>query len=485
MNIGIKYRLFAALLVATALVALAMFLIMQWSIDRGFLRYVNTLEQERLERLAVEFEQAFAERGSWDFLRDDPGQLFRMSIRTLPEGRITPERLERLERRFERRLKPDPLPPGEKLPPYVAHRFDARILLLDGKRRPVAGAPGVDEIIDWNPLYHEQQVVGYLGLAPRKGLSDNLQLSFVKQQKLAMALVAGVTLLVSALLSLPLANRLVRPIRSLAAATRRLSAGEHSIRVPVTADDEMGQLAEDFNTLARTLEKNEQARRQWVADISHELRTPLAVLRGEIEALQDGVRQATPAAVGSLHTEVLRIGRLVDDLYQLALSDVGALNYRKEEVSLCSVVEAALEAFRSEFERKGIHLTYTRPARDFSVFGDPERLHQLFANLLENSLRYTDAEGRLEIALEKGKGALMLTFRDSAPGVPAADLERLFDRLYRVEGSRSRASGGAGLGLSICRNIAEAHGGTITAAPSPLGGLAVTVALPLEDERRA
>jgi two-component system sensor histidine kinase BaeS len=230
-----------------------------------------------------------------------------------------------------------------------------------------------------------------------------------------------------------------------------------------------------------TLEKNEQARRQWVADISHELRTPLAVLRGEIEALQDGVRQPTPAAVASLHAEVLRIGRLVDDLYQLALSDIGALNYRKDRVSLTGVLEDALEAFRPEFERKGIVLQYAPPPREILLFADPERLHQLFANLLENSLRYTDEEGRLEVALGQERGMAILTLRDSAPGVSAADLERLFDRLYRVEGSRSRASGGAGLGLSICRNIVEAHGGDIAAVSSPLGGVAVTVKLPLNE----
>jgi two-component system sensor histidine kinase BaeS len=165
---------------------------------------------------------------------------------------------------------------------------------------------------------------------------------------------------------------------------------------------------------------------------------------------------------------------------KLALSDIGALNYRKDRVSFTGVLEDALEAFRSEFERKRIDLHYTRPPGDFILMGDRERLHQLLANLLENSLRYTDPGGRLEVALEQEKGKTILTLRDSAPGVPAADLERLFDRLYRVEGSRSRASGGAGLGLSICRNIVEAHGGEISAAPSPSGGLEVTVVLPLE-----
>jgi two-component system sensor histidine kinase BaeS len=216
-----------------------------------------------------------------------------------------------------------------------------------------------------------------------------------------------------------------------------------------------------------------------VADISHELRTPLAVLRGEIEALQDGVRQATPEALASLHAEALQLGRLVDDLYQLALSDLGALSYRKEPLELGAELEAAVAAYRAEFRGKGIALAVAGTEAAVPLVADPERLRQLFANLLENSLRYTDAGGRLEIALRREEGQATVTFSDSAPGVPAADLERLFERLFRVEGSRRRATGGAGLGLAICRNIAEAHGGTITAAPSPLGGVTITVALPL------
>jgi len=291
--------------------------------------------------------------------------------------------------------------------------------------------------------------------------------------------VGGVVLLVSALLSLPLARRLVRPIKALAAATHRLASGRYETRVEEERGDELGQLTRDFNALALTLEKNEQARRQWIADISHELRTPLAVLRGEIEALQDGVRPMGTEALGSLHAEALHLGRLVDDLYQLALSDLGALSYRKETVELGPLLEEALAPFRTEFERKGIALAVAGTRSAVPLFADPERLRQLFSNLLENALRYTDADGRLEIEVIRKDERAEMVFRDSAPGVPAADLERLFERLFRVEGARRRATGGAGLGLAICRNIAEAHSGTITAAPSPLGGVAITVTLPL------
>jgi two-component system sensor histidine kinase BaeS len=279
-----------------------------------------------------------------------------------------------------------------------------------------------------------------------------------------------------------LARRLVRPIRALASATHRLAAGQFDIRVPVGSSDELGHLARDFNSLAVTLEKNEQARRQWVADISHELRTPLAVLRGEIEALQDGIRQPTPDSVRSLHGEVLRLSRLVDDLYQLSLSDLGALTYRKENLDVAELLTEALTSYRPELAQKEIRLTLELPRRGTAkVFGDPERLHQLFANVLDNALKYTDAGGALAIRLDVGDGQARLDFQDSAPGVPESKLERLFDRLYRVETSRNRAAGGAGLGLAICRNIVEAHAGRITAQPSPLGGVWIRITLPLTE----
>jgi two-component system sensor histidine kinase BaeS len=477
MKLGIKYRLFLSMLAATAAVVLCMWLIVQWSIDRGFLRYVNTLEQERLEILATELEQAYAERGSWDFLRAEPVTWLRLMIRTLPPGLADPEELRRRERRLERWLEREPRPPEPGQPPRPL-AFERRVLLLDAARQPLFGPAERAGEVDLRPLRLEGKTVGYLGLMPRQSAYDVHQLSFVRQQKLTLTLIAGVTLLISALIALPLAQRLVRPIKALVAATRRLAAGEYGTRVPVAGTDELGQLARDFNSLALTLEKNEQARRQWVADISHELRTPLSVLRGEIEALQDGVRPTTAETLHSLHAEALHLGRLVDDLYQLSLSDLGALTYRKQNVPLDAALREAAAAFRSRFAGKGIALELAA-APAIEVFADPERLHQLFGNLLDNSLKYTEAGGRLDIRLEAGEGVASIHFMDSAPGVPEAEIGRLFDRLYRVESSRSRATGGAGLGLAICRNIVEAHEGTITAKASPLGGVWVTVRLPV------
>jgi two-component system sensor histidine kinase BaeS len=236
--------------------------------------------------------------------------------------------------------------------------------------------------------------------------------------------------------------------------------------------------------MALTLEKNERERRQWVADISHELRTPISVLQGEIEALMDGIRTVTPETIHSLHAETLRLKHLVEDLYQISLSDLGALTYRKDHLDLLEVLRDSVESYRAEFDRKNISLTISTPRGLNAIgFADRERLNQLFFNLLENSLRYTDTGGKLFVETQVSNNSLTIEFRDSEPGVPVQDRARLFERFYRVEGSRSRESGGAGLGLTICKNIVDAHEGTISAHESPLGGLLIRVVLPVSGVR--
>jgi len=472
MKIGIKHRLFLSILAATCLALFCMFLIMQWSINRGFLQYLNALDQGRLEQIITgNLEKAYSEHGSWDFLRGNPGFLIKR-LMNMDIGDVSSERFKELNKRKD--IPPFPLPPEG------AHQPRLPFIVLDAERNPLFGNPAEAKDINFRPVVHNNKTVGYIGLLPPKHFLNPHQEQFLKQQKLALILAAIGMVLVVVIFSLPLANRLIRPIKAMAAATRDLASGKYSIRVPISSLDEIGQLARDFNAMALTLEKNEKARRQWVADISHELRTPLAVLRGEIEALLEGIRSITPEAIRSLHAEVLRLHRLVEDLYQLALSDLGTLTYHKDELDLAEILTDSIEPYRAEFAHKGIKLsTDISRGSKITVFADRERLQQLFANLIDNSLKYTEPGGDLVIRLACHNGQAAVDFEDSAPGVPEDNLDRLFDRLYRVEGSRNRASGGAGLGLAICRNIVEAHAGTITAYPSPLGGVLIRVSLPL------
>jgi len=286
-------------------------------------------------------------------------------------------------------------------------------------------------------------------------------------------------LLVALALAWSLARWLLAPIHALAAGTHTLAAGDYGARIALRRKDELGELASDFNRLAETLARNRETRRQWTADIAHELRTPLSILRGEVQALQDGVRQVGAATLESLNAECERLSALVDDLYQLALSDEGGLEYRLVELDLAEVLRAAVEEHARALAACGLTLALElAPSTALPVAADAQRLRQLCANLLANTQRYTDAPGRVRITVEGDAQDWHVHVDDTAPGVPAAALPRLFDRLYRVESSRSRAAGGAGLGLAICKNIAQAHGGCIAASASPLGGLRVSVSLP-------
>jgi len=482
--VGIRYRLFLAFLVAACSVIVSMYVVTRISFERGAFRYIHEVEKDRLEQLARTLEQMYADKGHWGFLAEEPTtwmELVAGSKPLRPWLRPPPD---------QRRLRggkgphdggtgppleppPPPIPKGEQL-------FELRVLLVDGARNVLYGPKNTEKTPYFVPIKRGDEKIGQLGLVPPRILVDMRIQQFVQEQHQALVVIALCIAAGAALLSIPLAGRLVRRITALAAATNRLASGRYDIRVPAESNDELGQLARDFNQLAQTLERNEQLRRRWVADISHELRTPLAVLRGEVEAVQDGVRQLTPQTMDALHVEILHLGRLIDDLYELALADIGALAYRKTEIDLGALASQTTLSYREQFRAQGLALEFVGPEQPVILNADPERLRQLLANLLQNSLRYTDPGGMLEVRLTEADGQARLCFRDSAPGVPTASLERLFERLYRVEGSRSRSHGGAGLGLALCKSIVEAHNGVVAAAHSSLGGLEITVTLPLD-----
>ena len=235
--------------------------------------------------------------------------------------------------------------------------------------------------------------------------------------------------------------------------------------------------------MAETLENYETMRRQWLTDISHELRTPLAVLRGEIEALQDGVHKPSPSNLASLHAEIIRISKLVEDLHLLSLADADRLPFRTQQVSPVQVLSKTVASYHTRFRQHAIEIDLQiDDSKDIRIKGDANRLEQVFTNIFENACKYVSPGGNLNIAGECRDQSLVLLFADSGPGVPEDALPRLFDRLYRVDPSRNRDSGGSGLGLSICQHIVQSHAGRIWAEKSALGGLAIGIALPLAEK---
>jgi two-component system sensor histidine kinase BaeS len=382
------------------------------------------------------------------------------------------------------RPEPHSLPPPVDKP--AAHRgrpgvIGPRLILFDSEKRWLIGGAGEPQNeLKMIPIKQQEAIIGYIGLVPAEKLTFDRDRHFLKQQVETFAFIPVIIVVLSLFLSFPVTIHLLRPINALTEGTKKLIAGKFKTRIPVATGDELGRLSKDFNILAMTLENNEKNRKQWVADISHELRTPLSVLRGEVEALQDGIRQPDSQTLGILHGEVMQLERMVSDLYELSMSDVGALNYKRIEVNPVGILQGAVESFEHRLAEKELKLVmHHGGVRSCTLLADPERLQQLFTNLLENSLRYTDGPGMIHVNLMLGKESLTVTIEDSTPPVPKEHLGQLFDRFYRVEGSRNRKTGGAGLGLAICKNIVEAHEGTITAELSPLGGLMIKIEFPL------
>lgn len=483
MKIGITYRLFFSILGASALAVFSLLLVMFWSIDRGFYEYLKTVSQNRLEQVASDLGQAYEQHGSWDFLKLNPPRIDlgpRWEIRGL-------------------KVPSQQIPHGPDdgwnagmpgLHPPRPHGFEddqpnGPLIVLNADRQPVLGFYPKDDKINFLPVIVRSKTVGFVGLLSPKHFLHPMQVRFLSQQKFALAYAAAGMVFVVVIISLPLARRLVRPISAMAGATHDIASGRYATRIPVSSSDELGLLARDFNDMASTLEKHEKDRRQWVADISHELRTPVAVLQGEIEQLLDGISPLTTDAIRSLHGETLRLKRLVEDLYQLSLSDSGALTYSKEKLDVAETLSSSIENYRADFERKEITVRFkVSGGSEIIMVGDRQRLKQLFANLFENTLRYTDPGGELTVDIGCTNGSVVIDFQDSKPGVSDKDLDKLFDRLYRVETSRNRESGGSGLGLAISKNIVEAHGGTISAQHSQLGGLLIRITLPISGDSR-
>jgi two-component system sensor histidine kinase BaeS len=231
--------------------------------------------------------------------------------------------------------------------------------------------------------------------------------------------------------------------------------------------------------MARALQRLDAARRRWLAEVSHELRTPLAAIRGELDALEDGVRPISIAAVKSVNEEAMRLSSLVQDLHFLAMSDLSGPPCQFQAADAWALCKAAVERFAAPAAKAGLELQWTGPDDGpLEVYWDPGRIEQMLANLLSNSLRYTDAPGRVRLSVTPASDAIEICIDDSAPPVSGEHLPRLFEPLYRVDAARSREDGGSGMGLAICEAIVRAHRGRIDADASTLGGLRVRISLP-------
>jgi len=290
-----------------------------------------------------------------------------------------------------------------------------------------------------------------------------------------IAAAAGVALGVI-LVALLLSRAVLRPVRALTSAVRGLGEGDLARRVPVSGRDEIAQLGGAFNRMAGSIQAGEESQRRLTGDIAHELRTPLANLRGYLEALQDGVVDPTPELFESLHEEVMLQQRIVDDLQDLALAEAGALTYHRAPTELGALLDVVRTAHRTRAELGSTILELDAPEPVW-VDADADRLRQVLANLVGNALRATASGGTVTLALIRHGDLAVVQVRDTGTGIPADDLPHLFDRFWRADPARGRATGGSGLGLAIARQIVTDHRGTIDVESTPGVGTTFTVVL--------
>ena len=460
MKPGIAAKIFCAMLLMCAVTLLVNGVAGKWVFERGFLGYLNGQGIGRMELLLPRLQAEYAEHGNWEFVRGQRKVWLRL-IRPHIGDPIASEAL----------LSAPPLSDQTGAA--------ARFALLDAQHRRVIGNADVDEGAITRPIVVEGRTVGWLAMVPFQKILERNEQRFMEAQVRRWWAISIVSVLVAGTLAWLLTRPLRRRIQGMGAATHRLASGDYATRIVPGADDELGRLAQDFNRMAGTLEHSERNRREFMADISHELRTPLSVLRAELESIQDGIRPMSAATLAPLQGEVRQLGKLIDDLHELALTQSGELAYERLPLDLDAVLRATVDGMRARASDAGLALVVSSAPGPMPVLGDERRLQQLFANLLENALRYTERGGSVAVHAQHDERQVRVTVEDSAPGVEEDKRGRLFERFYRVDASRNRASGGSGRGLAICRNIVLAHGGAIHAEASTLGGLAIVVELPL------
>ncbi len=485
MRLSISKKLVLAFVGLTVLVLVATLALARWSFERGFLEYVNAVELERLQRASSNVAQEYvAADRSWSTLTAGRFiDVLQSSGPTEPFAGPAPDADRRpADRRAEGRpprgtAGPPPRRRGRRGPPTA-------VLDLDGQY--IAGqefATQSDENIRV-PILVDGVAVGTLISKPRRQFTSPQETAFATQQLSASWLIGIASVALSLVISIILARGLLAPIRRMVRSVGQLSNGDYSVRLGEKRTDELGQLMGDLDRLGTKLEHSQSSRRRWLADISHELRTPITVLAGELQALKDGLRRFDERQVDSLAQEVQRLHFLIDDLYELSVSDVGGLRYEFSDVDINELASSAVDSIRERAADQGIEVI-SKLENGMRIDADANRIGQLLHNVFENSLAYTDAPGRMEVTLSQAQEHARIEIHDTPPGVSESDCERLFDPLFRREASRSRRTGGAGLGLAICQKIVEAHGGTIVAMPSPLGGLCIRIDIPCRALERA
>lgn len=529
-RIPIALKLFLTVLLMTLLIITVSLGVLHWAMQKNFSRYVAQVEMQKLEHLNHNLAEIYVVYGDWNEAIEnsfssvidvlEQAEKDRLSHRWLRrQYDIAQQQIEIVKnpKVFQSRLFQQEN--AERNLPYIPSHFEPftpppalieeqasalkdnskptqprqnfyenrrwliplpdrlgfanRLTLYDESKNFVTGDETLD--IPVQEIRAEDKVVGYLGLRPALDVDDALSVNFFSNQQRYLLLIFLVSIVISAVVALLLAASFRRPIHHLLNAATELSQGNYRHTVEVKSNDELGDLSQVINQLAEILDQHEQSRRQWVSDTSHELKTPLAVLQAQIEAMQDGVRKATPEHLARMMLQVTSLKKLTQDLADLAQADAQQLTCYLQQMNPWDIVLHEVENFRSQFAQKQLNIKID--GQGVQLISDTDRFRQIVVNLLSNSVRYTEETGQIHIHTQTTEQEWILYVDDSPLAVTDEQLKRLGERFYRVDDSRTRGTGGTGLGLALSKQIAQALGGKLQFAHSPLGGLRCTVHL--------
>lgn len=462
-QLKLRSKLFLLISSANFILACLLYWFNAVSFSAGFSHYLGQQFLAQQQNLAIVLVNHYQQHQGWQNLQAQPEVFFNFA---------------RQYAKHSNEHRPPPKPKEHFLPPPPPNHHDdwfGLSILTPQKRNLFTGRP-IPKEATLLPLYNQQQLIGYLSYLPQHEQSQQLNQAFKQQQQQSFIISSVSLLVISILIAWLIAQWLNKRLLPLNQATKALSAGDYHYRIPLQSEDELDELAKAINQLAADLAHSLRSRQQWIIDISHELRTPLTILSGELAALQEGIRPLSMQQIESLWQEIKRLSRLVDDLHLLSQADAGSLSYHWQTLDLSECLEHVLFNVDLEFAKKNIDIIF-QPNPVF-IEGDHQRLQQLWLNLAQNTLRYTDVNGTLKIDIVSNNDSVTVIWQDSAPSVPDADLERLTERLFRVDSSRHRQTGGSGLGLSIVKAIADAHHASLTASHSELGGLCWHISFP-------
>ncbi len=484
------YKIFFVVLLSVALGVGIMALIVGYLGYRNFNTYLTESRLEELSWLNVKLGEYYKTHGSFEGIKNASLDFHsslpippshggeRMGPPPGPFGTGRPEKDSKSdEKEF---IKKAFLDDNGNLRPEMFIRLEHFLVLMNKDKNIITGNKKDHEQFVFRPILSDGVLVGYLGMRRPPNIEHPLALGFLKQQGSHMIVSGMLIIILTGTLSWFFTKRVLAPVNSLMSATKKISVRNFDFSLDRESNDELGDLAENFQNMSDELRKYEMNQNRWISDISHELRTPLSVILGSIEAMQDGVRKADDSTLGILHAEVRRLIRLVNDLHEITMAESGNMKFSFSIERADRIIRSVADMYVMRAEEYGFKIEQVTSGCKVMLRADVSRLRQVFINLIENSLKHAKSPGVILIGCVEKDGRAVITFEDTGPGVPPEHLPMLFDRLFRSDMSRNRKTGGSGLGLAICRYITEQHGGTISACTGSMGGLKIEIILPME-----